>query len=171
MDFFTNKINTESLAIYGAILSTLSMVAALGSLIVQGIVSRRDRKSIKIEISEQIRLHERPPINRYKPNKDYISIKVINNGRRPVTITSIGAISYNGRKLLPTDFLKGDVSKTRLEENEKLESFTEKEIIDKFEIVYFYADDATGKRYKKYTNNILIRLIKKLYFLFNNLFR
>jgi hypothetical protein len=75
----TTNIPTLIVAIYAAVVSTVTGL-------VQLLNYRRDRDKIKITVQKNMRIYGDP---RYA-DKTLTIVKVVNAGRRPVTITSIG---------------------------------------------------------------------------------
>lgn len=160
------NVSTEKIAIYGAITATVSLLIGLASVGLQFVQVLRDRKKIKISFSKNNRIYSVGVHNPYKENEDYISIDVINNGRRPVTIISCGAILYTRRRLLPTDMLK--LGQFILSEGEKKSILLEQSPVNFKEINYFFAKDATNKIYKKYIDNFLYRIFKICIYFFKS---
>lgn len=148
MPDITINISSSIVAWYAAVIAT-------GALVFQIITVLRDRKRVNVSVSFNNRIVGDNLINPYKENTDYMEIKVVNNGKRPVVITSIGAEFLKGGGLLPTDFLKKGA--TILKEGEFVKSFVEQKLIDLQTIKCFSATDSTGKKYKSNVANSIRR--------------
>lgn len=137
------EISASSVAWYGAIVATISVIA---SIILGMITLLRDRASIKIKISHGFLV--------YSPSLSedlYIFIEAINKGRRPVTLTSLGFKLKNGNNIV---FTKSRELPKELTEGKSYQEWISKKEIErdcqklKTSIKYAWFKDATGKVYK-----------------------
>jgi len=144
------QITTFSIALLALIIATLSMV-------LQGIAVFRDRKKVKLKVEKNMKIIGKNGSYPYKEGVSYVSINIINTGRRKVIIDTAGAKLLNGRFLMAADILKS--GQVILEEGKRHNIFIEQDKINFSEISYFYAKDATGSIYKKNIANP----IKKAY--------
>lgn len=142
---------TLKIAIYGAVLSTLSAIVHIFNY-------RRDRANIKITVKGNMSVH---PHDTFYGDKTYVLVTVANRGRRPVTITHC-AIKVPTKPY--TEWLLGD---SFLKPGELLEGKSQSYMlaegqIKKYDLVdkdlVAYVIDATGRCY--WADNILIRWIK-----------
>lgn len=152
MSYIQIQITASSIAWLALIIATLSMVF-------QGIIVFRDRKKVKIKVERNIRVVGAQGSYPYKEGVDYVSLNIINTGRRRVTIDTAGARLLNGRFVVPVDILKS--GQVTLEEGKRHNVLIEEDKINFSEISYFYAKDATGRVYKK---NI-VNPIRKIHWL------
>lgn len=150
------NVTTESVALYGAVVATISILIALFSLALQAVTVVRDKKKVLVKLSYNNRIFgEDSP---YKEGEDYISMDIINSGRRPVTITSIGLMLYTARKYLPVDAVRK--GRFTLQEGEKETFVMEQKLVKQSTVRYVYAIDSTGIAYKKNMDSFLVRFIK-----------
>ena len=152
MSYIQIQITASSVAWFALIIATTSMIF-------QGISVFRDRKKVKIKLERNIRVIGAQGSYPYKEGVDYISLNIINTGRRRVTIYTAGARLLNGRFVIPVDILKS--GQVTLEEGKRHNVLMEEDKINFSEISYFYARDATEQVYKKNIANP----IKKIYWL------
>lgn len=151
------KIDTTALvAWYGAIIATISIVIEAISVI-------RDKAKIKLKIENNQKIIGKNGSWPYKENTDYTSISVINFGRRNVIIDIIGAWYTDDSGIIAVDIINS--GPRELPEGKRINSLIEQNKIDFKKVLFFYAKDATGKKYKKYYGN----RFKILIFLFNKL--
>jgi len=138
------EISVSTVAWYGAIVATISVIA---SIILGTITLLRDRASIKVKISHGFLV--------YGPNLGedlYIFIEASNKGRRPVTLTSVGFELKNGHNIV---FTKSRELPKELTEGKSYQEWVSKKEIGrdcqklKTSIRYAWFKDATGKVYKK----------------------
>lgn len=154
-------ISTEAIAVYGAVTGTLSMIIALVALVFQGIATIRDKKKIKVSYSTDNVLYGNM-VAPYKVDTEYISIDVVNTGRRPAVILEVGAMMYTKNRMVCTDILRE--GRFTLQEGEKKTSLMEQELLDLSKVIYFYAKDSGKKHYKDYVQNWFTRTSKKILF-------
>jgi hypothetical protein len=152
------QITASSVAWYGAIVAT-------STAIIQGVLVFRDRKRVKVKIDKNIRIIGPLGSYPYKEGVDYAVIRIINTGRRKVTIENAGAKLLDGQILQPVDILK--IGQVTLEEGNKHDIFVEQEKLDFSKIAYFYAKDTTGVIYKK----IIAGLPRRIFWFFKRLFQ
>jgi len=137
------EIAASTVAWYGAIVATISVVA---SIVLGMITLLRDRASIKIEISHGFLLYGPSPSENL-----YIFIEASNKGRRPVTLTSVGFKLKNGHNIV---FTKSRELPKELTEGKSYQELVIKKEIErdcqklKTSIKYAWFKDATGKVYK-----------------------
>ena len=132
----------ELVAWYGAIVATLSLIMSFFVVV-------RDRGRIKIEISKKQHIIGDPAID---SNDIYVSVYVINRGRRPVVIEEVGFIqksNFNNTCVILDSLKKGKVT---LDEKNPKESYLIKVAPENLlnDIVYFYAKDSKHYYYYKY---------------------
>ncbi len=75
---------TLKIALYGAIVSTIGITLSIITALVQVFSYRRDRADIKIKVRGDYRVY---PETTIYGDKDYVSVNVVNKGRRPIMIT------------------------------------------------------------------------------------
>lgn len=129
---------TDVVAFWGAITGSISITIAF-------LAYWRDRRQIKVDIRKDWMVVGHPD---YDPNKLYLSVDVLNVGRRPATITKTGYVFLRkrGGAILADSMRKGAVEIT---EGKNTSSIVEQENLDLDEISYFAAYDAVGNTYKK----------------------
>ena len=135
-------ISANLLVVYATIVSTITAIAQIWYYYL-------DRRNIKIVVRHNMQIYGEP---RYA-GVTLTTIRVANAGRRPVTITSIGAI----RDLPKTSFAFQDITPqvpVELTEGKYLVAVVPltQEQID--EIQWFYAGDALENR-ERYVKRIL----------------
>jgi hypothetical protein len=158
------KISTENLAIYGEVTATLSLLIALFSLIFQAVTVFRDKRRIVLSYSSGNRIMGFGSVAPYKADTDYISVDIINTGRRPAVITSAGAMLYTKRKLLSSDIVRQ--GRFTLNECEKHIFLLEQSEVDMPKVIYFFALDTAGKCHKIYVENFISRFFKRFFYFF-----
>jgi hypothetical protein len=128
-------ISANALAVYATVVSTITAVAQIWYYFL-------DRRNIKVTVRHNIQIYGDP---RYA-GMTLTTVQVANAGRRPVTITSVGAI----RDVPKTSFAFQDITPqvpVELTEGKYLLAvvpLTQGEID---EIQWFYAGDALGNDY------------------------
>jgi hypothetical protein len=141
---FLIQIKTNWVAIYGAIVGTISIIFVILHYF-------RDRSKITIKTDICFIIDGEP--YGYKDKTEYISIEIINSGRRPVKIKSVGGkIIGQKNQIIFTDSLVGKQNKLIDENNPSVNFLTEKKELAVNNFYYFEAIDQTGKRYKKWIN-------------------
>ncbi len=150
---------TFKIALYGAVLSTISILASLVSLIISFFNYRRDRANIKIIITDK---KEELPVgtSAYDDTmKPFICVDIVNKGRRPIIIKECFLRLPNNKINLDLSVGRGAVTlpegdfTTYLmpEEEIKRYNFTKKDLV-------LTVIDAEGKNH--WSNCFLMRWIK-----------
>lgn len=156
----TFNVSTEYIALYGAVMATVSIVVSMFSLILQAVTVARDKKNVRVKMTYDNEIIGGMPL--YKEKVDYISIDIVNTGRRPVTITSTGLLLYTNKKSLPIDAVRK--GRFTLNEGEKESFVMEQESVRKNTVRCVFATDAVGTVYKTNTDNIFWRFTKQFLF-------
>jgi hypothetical protein len=134
---FTLTITATVVAWYAAIVSTIGLV-------IQGMNYLRDRVRIKISYAKNMK-----EAGRYSdPDIIFTIVKVVNAGRRPVTITHIGE-----QHLTSTGAFLSDTNPTgpcQLTEGQHMIAKVNQRHIDFDNVRYFFAIDATGREHRLY---------------------
>ena len=129
----TSEKVTAVIAVYGAVLSTITVARQLVT----------ERARIKITVSRDMMVHGDP---RYE-GMTLIILKVINIGRRPVTITHTGAwCLYPKNPFMCTD--SQPPLAHEIQEGEAITSILDQGTVDTEAIDYWQAIDSAGKIYK-----------------------
>jgi hypothetical protein len=124
-----------AIAVYGALLSTYgALLSTLNFL--------RDRVKVKVSFSKDLR-----STGAQRDGKLYTDVHVVNHGKRPTTIMSIGYLSFSrGRQLLDTEpklpFL--------LTDGQPICALMDQSKSDPEDVVYFFAWDARGRYFRKF---------------------
>ena len=135
-------ISAEAVAWYAGIVATLSLVVNILKYL-------RDRANIKVKWKKDIRIVGES-VYHYKKDKNYIAIKVMNMGKRPITIVNVGYITKGKDKpnaILTDSFTVGKVN-FELKEGKSQSYYLEQDIVDLSKIKYFVVVDATDREYK-----------------------
>ena len=133
---FHFSISGTVLALYGAVLSTITAVAQI-------LAHMRDRANIKIKVRQNME-------TRGDPRTDGITFTIVyvsNAGRRPVTITTIGAYWLHP---LPA-FVVPDTNPHcphELTEGKQMMAMVEQKDLNLSAIEYWSVLDATGREYR-----------------------
>jgi hypothetical protein len=141
-------------------LAVIAIIIALASLIVSILTIARDRPRVKITYKTGWELVN--PSQGYKSDTPYLSVSVFNKGIRPVTISSVGGkyLRYNGGFILSDSMIGGS---KELTQGKRVDCLTEEsnylEILEKYGVLSFEAQDLTGKTYKKYVAPLYKRII------------
>jgi len=133
------EISASSVVWYAAIVATLSFILSAYHIV-------RDRARVILKFRKNMRVHGVPA---YKPDKNYFVITVINRGRRPVTITRAGCKFRQKEKpwtIASDSFFYGS---RELREGKSTDFLIEQPSIDFSRLLFIWADDATGRIYKK----------------------
>lgn len=130
---------TTLLAVYAAILSTTTGVA-------QVITFLRDRSDIKLSSQRVTETFEVDGI--MGAGETVTVISVVNAGRRPVTITNVGAVFLFPKSSF-TDLVCSPTVPTELTEGKQLTAVAEDEQIDLAEVEAWEVIDAIGNTYRK----------------------
>src|SRR6266571_4025580 len=108
-----------SFTIYGAIISTVSIIISIVSIIIALLAYRRDNPKIKVKVTNGFLL----PSSLDEGIKFFIN--VINQGRRPVTITNTGFLLNNGTTIIMFQPIGANFPH-ELTEGQKLEAIYDK---------------------------------------------
>ena len=132
-------ISANAVAWYAALVSTVL-------LIIRYLDYRKDRVNVILDCMPDYRVYGATAP--HKPDTDYILIKVINKGRRPVTIGNVGFITKgnNEKDALLSDSLRE--GPRELNEGKSTSYLMEQDAIDLNKIKYFVAYDLTGREFK-----------------------
>lgn len=146
--FLKVEISANVVAWYAAIISTIS-------LMVTGYNIWRDRARIKIEYEpNRILLGDVSALG-YK-DKKYLSISVINRGRRPIRIESASLKILNKKELaLLVDSFSEKRIKVITEDSPTTTFLADQDQIDIKNVWYVLIVDGAGRNYKKYINIFL----------------
>jgi len=139
---FKIEISAGSVAWYGAIVATISVIFALLNY-------WRDKARVKIVYQKDIRIAGAQ--NVYDPAKTYFNITVVNKGRRPIKIekAALKIVDIKGFLLLGDSFASHRI-KVLTEENPKTEFLTDQSEIELSKIWYISIYDGIGREYRKY---------------------
>jgi len=132
---------SDLIAIWGGVTGTLG-------LLISYFAFKRDRADVAIEILKDMQVAG-PITHPYKKGKNYISFKVVNKGRRPLTIGKAGYVflKKDGGAILSDSMRRGA---TELTEGKFATYLMGQESVDFSEINYFAVYDVVGNTYKKY---------------------
>jgi hypothetical protein len=156
----TFNVSTESIALYGAIVASVSIVVSALSLVFQAVVVIRDKKNVRVKMTYDNEIIGGMPL--YKENEDYISIDIVNIGRRPVTITTTGLLLYTNKKSLPIDAVRK--GRFTLNEGEKETFVMEQKSVRKNTVRCVFATDAEETVYRTNMDNAIWRFTKLFLF-------
>src|SRR3982074_2840592 len=105
------QISANTVGWYAAIVSPIGLVISLYTV-------RKDRASLAISITPDMRLMNAPP---YNPNKLYLDVTVRNRGRRPTKISTVYLKLYRTRGYtLMSDSLYQHANRVLTEENPRI---------------------------------------------------
>jgi hypothetical protein len=133
---FHLTISGSVVALYAAVVSTLTGVVQISNYL-------RDRANIKVTVQHRMEIYRDP---RYK-GKILTIVNVINRGRRPVTITTLGAYRVHPHN----HFVLTDTNPAlphELTEGKNLVGILPSADMDFSTIDYWHASDAVGNSYK-----------------------
>jgi hypothetical protein len=133
---FHLTISGTVVALYAAVVSTLTGVVQISNYF-------RDRANIRVTVQHRMEIYGDP---RYK-DKTLTVVSVINAGRRPVTITAVGAYRVHPHN----HFVLTDCSPAlphELTEGKRLSAILPSADMDFSTIDYWDASDAVGNSYK-----------------------
>lgn len=143
---YTFEISATTVAWYGAIVATVGALISIYNIL-------SDRPKIKINYQKDMNIYG--PQSIYPKDKTYINVTVINTGRRAVNITKAGFRTLGGKRkfaLFNDSFLstrnrilteESPVSEFMVEQDEKMLEMIKS-------VWYIWAQDATGRMYRKY---------------------
>lgn len=138
----TIVISADAIAWYGAVVATFSGIFSVYEII-------RDRAKLKIKYSRNTQILNYPA---YDSTKKYLTISVVNRGRRPIRIGSVSLkIFGNSHFTVLNDSLLNLRNKILTEENPETCFFIEENILVFDDVIYISVYDGVGKEYKKYT--------------------
>jgi len=132
---FHLTISGSVVALYAAVVSTLTGVVQISNHF-------RDRANIKVTVQHQMEIYGDP---RYK-GKTLTLVNVVNTGRRPVTITTVGAYRVHPHNA----FVLTDCNPAlphELTEGKRLSAILPSSDMDFSTIDYWHASDAIGNSY------------------------
>jgi hypothetical protein len=147
--FLKIEISASVVAWYAAVISTVN-------LIVIGYNIWRDRAHIKIKYEPGMNLLGDVSALGYNLEKKYLSISVINRGRRPIRIeiASLKILKKKEFALLSDSFLERR-KKVITEDSPTTTFLVDQDHIDIKNVWYVLIVDGTGRKYKKYINIFL----------------
>lgn len=129
----------EPLAIYGSVAATIALIINLFSFL-------RNSTKVKLKVkTNQILIPAEP---QYKKNTPYIAVTIINNGRRPFTINTVG-FEYFKKKggAILTD--SGKYGPREINEGQSSDYLVEQKLVNLKDVIYFFAKDNVGKTHIK----------------------
>jgi hypothetical protein len=131
------EITANVISWYAAIFSTIGIIFGILNYY-------RDRSKIKVTYKIGWRIINAVPP--YKENTDYISIGVLNIGRRQITIEKAGYYALHGKSAIASEsFLRGPI---KLNEGESVEYLIEQKLVDLRDVAYFYGYDQIGRIFR-----------------------
>jgi hypothetical protein len=133
---FHFSISGSVLALYGAVLSTITATA-------QVIAHYRDRAKIKIRVQPNMETVGDPRTD----GMTFTIVYVSNAGRRPVTITTVGAYRLYPRLAFIAPDTRPPIP-YELTEGKQLMAMIDQTDLDLAAIEYWLATDATGREHK-----------------------
>jgi hypothetical protein len=136
---YSINITAESVAWYGAIVATASVIFS-------GINLWRDRSRIKISHTKSWVMNTPT----YDPNELYFNIEVRNVGRRTIALGNVGIKLFDGSALLLPDSFNNRVNKILTEQNPRANFLTVHKDIDFTKTHYITVFDEAGREYRKY---------------------
>lgn len=135
------QISANSVAWYGAILSTFGAVFSFYSL-------WKDRGKLKITYQKNMRvMNARYP---FTEEKDYFIVHITNTGRRPIAIGNVAIQYVTGENFLLADSIDSQSTRILTEENPHTMITTDQGIVDFSKIHRIMVYDKVGKEYIKY---------------------
>lgn len=144
MSSTSTLITTNLVAWYGAVVATLSVLFSIYNTL-------RDRAKIKILYDPNQFLHGAVSSYGYDSDKEYLSINVINKGRRPIKIEK-AALKILGRKgyLLLSDSFVDHRTRVITEEEPRTLFLLEQDSVDLNKVLTVFIYDGAGREYKKH---------------------
>jgi hypothetical protein len=133
------SISGSVLALYGAVLSTLTAV-------VQIMNHFRDRAKVVLKVRKNMK-----PLGAQDAGRTMVIISAINSGRRPVTITGFAANLLYKENEQSTDWYLPDVRPglpREITEGGQVSAFLNQDRVDFNSIAYWYAWDSTGRQFE-----------------------
>ncbi len=139
------QVNTELIAWYGAVVATAGLGISL-------YIAWRDRARVKINYRPHMFIYGGDALN-YSEGVEYVSIDVINTGRRPIRIESASlVIAGEEKKYLLTDSFATHRPRVITEESPVTTFLVKQDLVDLSKIYCVVVVDGTGRQYKKYTS-------------------
>lgn len=138
------EITANAVGWYGALVATAGIIISVFNFL-------RDKSRIVLKWKKGMRIIN--PGAGYKSGIDYISIEVINKGRRPVTIGSVGYLGLNKQHgIVSQSLIEGAI---KIQEGEKHSYTVEQRLVPLDNVAYFIAYDQTGKGHRIRVASIL----------------
>jgi hypothetical protein len=133
-----------SITITATVVAWYAAVVATLSLGINGYVAWRDRSRVTVRAAPNYRVTPGTP---YDATKKYISVRVANAGRRPVTITHVYFSHHHAEEYtaLSDPLYRGP---TELTEGKSATYLCSQEALDLTDIRAVIAVDATGREWK-----------------------
>lgn len=137
---------TDIIAIWGGLTGTLSLFVSYKTYV-------RDKSDIKISVMKEGFVGPGHP--RYSYENTYTAITVINKGRRPMTIHTVGYRYINKiGSVIPSDSLY--YNPHELLEGKDRSYLIPRDKLNFDEISYFFVTDITGNEYRYYVQPLLM---------------
>ena len=141
MPNLTLNISADSVAWYGAIVATISMILVSYNV-------WRDRAKVIVRHQKGMKIiNAIPP---YSEDKDYLVVTITNKGRRPIRLGVVGLFCESGESLLLSNSLLDDPKNILNEENPEATVMAEQKDIDFLKVLYIQVFDKAGRSYKQY---------------------
>lgn len=143
---YSFEISASTVAWYGAIVATAGTCISVINFL-------RDRPKIKIQFQKDMNIYG--PQSIYPKDKTYISITVINKGRRPVNITKAGfrTLGATRKYTIFNDSFSTHRNRVLTEESPTSDFMIEQDekMLEMLKGTwYIWVQDATGRMYRKY---------------------
>lgn len=146
---FTIEVSANVVAWYAAIVATIG-------LMVSGYNVWRDKARIKIKYEPSMNLLGDVEAYGFDKEKKYLSISVINRGRRPIRIESASLKILNKKEFaLLIDSFSERRNRIIDEKSPTTTFLVDQSKVDLDSVWYVLITDGTGKSYKKYINLFL----------------
>lgn len=130
-------ISGNAVAWYGAILATVGTLVQLLNFL-------RDRKVVKISYQTNLKMAGGQSVI-YGPDL-YVLVKVVNTGRRPVTISTVGALYRDGTGAIFPD--TRPLMPTEIKEGQAIQVIIKQEGIGFEKMAFIEATDAAGTNFR-----------------------
>jgi hypothetical protein len=143
------EISANVVAWYAAIISTTGLIINIYK-------AYQDRARVKIKYEPDMYIYgDALKLTGYKPDTKYLSISVINEGRRPIRIekATLKIIGKKGYFILVDSFSERR-NKVITEESPTTTFFAEQSQIDMENVYCVLVEDGTGKSHIKYINKL-----------------
>jgi len=134
------EITAQSVAWYGAIVATMAAVCSIVNLL-------RDRAKLRVEVKPNMKVFPAGP--EYDKDKVYITVRVVNAGRRPATVTHVWfePKQKGAQNILLADCLKR--GSQEVTEGKWATYLLEQDAIDLDQFRRVCVSDSTGRTYHK----------------------